>query len=204
MVLGTCRTLVVMNVMGRSLGLWEYQNENGAPTKRSKATKESPSVASNFSDFSRILNRNMNRKSGWTYSMIRGRLDSDFKVLITFPKKYDPLKSVFFFSTTISGDILEVRHLREKTQFGAFQIGVLSFWIQRSQQMARKWPKTLRCFYFFVGNWCWDVGMLGCLPLFLRHIHGRFVEMSGKSFRCSQALGSLLWPSAECTSFTIT
>lgn len=25
----------------------------------------------NFSDFSRILNRNMNRKSGWTYSMMR-------------------------------------------------------------------------------------------------------------------------------------
>ena len=40
MVLGTCRTLV-MNVIGQSLGLWKCQNENGAPTKRSKATKES-------------------------------------------------------------------------------------------------------------------------------------------------------------------
>ena len=144
-----------MNVIGQSPGLWKCQNET--PT-------ESPSVTSNFSDFSRIPFCNMNRKSGWTYSMIRGRLDIDFQVLITFPKNMIPWNLGLFFNYHFQ------RHFGGPTPSWKNTIRSCPDWCPqfldppRVLTNGKKWPKTLRCFNFFVGNGCWDVGMFA--PLF--------------------------------------
>jgi len=78
----------------------------------------------------------------------------DFQVLITFPKKMNPLESGAFFQLPPSGnDIFWRSDTFVKKHIFELSKGVLSFWIhQRSQQMAKNDPRPSDASIFFVGN----------------------------------------------------